>query len=134
MGYIRISSFNEQTEDGLKKAIADISKQIPQDKLAGYVLDLRNNPGGLLDQAVDVSGTFLARGEVVSTRGRSPEETQRYTAKGGDITKGKKLVVLINGGSASASEIVAGAFPYHKRANTHGDPPVRQGTGAKGHP
>ena len=112
--------FNEQTEDGLKKAIADISKQIPQDKLAGYVLDLRNNPGGLLDQAVDVSGTFLARGEVVSTRGRSPEETQRYTAKGGDITKGKKLVVLINGGSASASEIVAGALHDHKRATLIG--------------
>jgi carboxyl-terminal processing protease len=120
IGYIRISSFNEQTEDGLKKAIADISKQIPQDKLAGYVLDLRNNPGGLLDQAVDVSGTFLARGEVVSTRGRSPEETQRYTAKGGDITKGKKLVVLINGGSASASEIVAGALHDHKRATLIG--------------
>jgi carboxyl-terminal processing protease len=104
----------------LKKAIVDISKQIPQDKLAGYVLDLRNNPGGLLDQAVDVSGTFLARGEVVSTRGRSPEETQRYTAKGGDITKGKKLVVLINGGSASASEIVAGALHDHKRATLIG--------------
>src|ERR1700742_1325668 len=120
IGYIRISSFNEQTEDGLKNAITDILKQIPQDKLAGYILDLRNNPGGLLDQAVDVSGTFLARGEVVSTRGRSPEETQRYTAKGGDITKGKKLIVLINGGSASASEIVAGALHDHKRATLIG--------------
>jgi len=120
IGYIRISSFNEQTEDGLKNAIAEISKQIPQDKLDGYVLDLRNNPGGLLDQAVDVSSTFLQRGEVVSTRGRSPDETQRYTAKGGDMTKGKKLVVLINGGSASASEIVAGALHDHKRATLIG--------------
>jgi carboxyl-terminal processing protease len=120
IGYIRISSFNEQTEDGLKKAISDISKQIPQDKLAGYILDLRNNPGGLLDQAVSVSGTFMARGEVVSTRGRTPEETQRYTAKGGDLTKGKPLVVLINGGSASASEIVAGALHDHKRATLIG--------------
>jgi carboxyl-terminal processing protease len=120
IGYIRISSFNEQTEDGLKKAISEISKQIPQDKLAGYILDLRNNPGGLLDQAVSVSGTFMARGEVVSTRGRTPEETQRYTAKGGDLTKGKPLVVLINGGSASASEIVAGALHDHKRATLIG--------------
>jgi len=120
IGYIRISSFNEQTTDGLKKAIADITKQIPQDKLSGYVVDLRNNPGGLLDQAVSVTGTFLARGEVVSTRGRSPEETQRYAAKTGDLTKGKPLVVLINGGSASASEIVAGALHDHKRATLIG--------------
>lgn len=120
IGYIRISSFNEQTEDGLKNAITEISKQIPQDKLDGYVLDLRNNPGGLLDQAVDVSSTFLPRGEVVSTRGRNPDETQRYTAKGGDMTKGKKLVVLVNGGSASASEIVAGALHDHKRATLVG--------------
>jgi len=75
IGYVRISAFNEQTTDGLKKAIADISKQIPPEKLAGYVVDLRNNPGGLLDQAVSVSAAFMARGEVVSTRGRSPEET-----------------------------------------------------------
>jgi carboxyl-terminal processing protease len=120
IGYIRISSFNEQTTDGLHKAVADIMKEIPQDKLAGYVLDLRNNPGGLLDQAVSVSGTFLARGEVVSTRGRTPEETQRYSARTGDMTKGKPLVVLINGGSASASEIVAGALHDHKRATLIG--------------
>jgi carboxyl-terminal processing protease len=120
IGYIRISSFNEQTTDGLRKAIGDISKQIPQDKLAGYVVDLRNNPGGLLDQAVSVSGAFMARGEVVSTRGRSPEETQRYAARTGDMTKGKPLVVLINGGSASASEIVAGALHDHKRATLIG--------------
>jgi carboxyl-terminal processing protease len=120
IGYIRITSFNEQTTDGLRKAITEISKEIPQDKLAGYVVDLRNNPGGLLDQAVSVSSTFMNRGEVVSTRGRLPEETQRFTARGGDLTKGKPLVVLINGGSASASEIVAGALHDHKRATLIG--------------
>jgi carboxyl-terminal processing protease len=120
IGYIRISSFNEQTTEGLHKAIADIGKQIPADKLAGYVVDLRNNPGGLLDQAVSVAGTFMARGEVVSTRGRTPEETQRFTARTGDLTKGKPLIVLINGGSASASEIVAGALHDHKRATLIG--------------
>ncbi|MCG2628452.1 S41 family peptidase [Bradyrhizobium sp. WYCCWR 13023] len=120
VGYIRVTSFNEQTTDGLKKAIASISKDIPQDKLVGYVMDLRNNPGGLLDQAVSVSSAFLQRGEVVSTRGRNPEETQRFTAHGGDLTKGKPLVVLVNGGSASASEIVAGALHDHKRATIIG--------------
>ena len=120
IGYIRVTSFNEQTTDGLHKAISDIEKQIPAEKLAGFVLDLRNNPGGLLDQAVSVSSSFLARGEVVSTRGRNPEETQRFTARGGDLTKGKPLVVLVNGGSASASEIVAGALHDHKRATLIG--------------
>ncbi|ETR79189.1 peptidase S41 [Afipia sp. P52-10] len=120
IGYIRVTSFTEQTTDELRKAIADINKQIPADKLAGYVLDLRNNPGGLLDQAVSVTSAFLARGEVVSTRGRQPEETQRFVARGGDLTKGKKLVVLINGGSASAAEIVAGALHDHKRATLIG--------------
>jgi carboxyl-terminal processing protease len=120
IGYVRITTFNEQTTDGLRKAIADISKQIPPEKLAGYVVDLRNNPGGLLDQAVSVSAAFMARGEVVSTRGRSAEETQRYTARSGDLTKGKPLVVLINGGSASASEIVAGALHDYKRATLIG--------------
>jgi carboxyl-terminal processing protease len=119
IGYIRISSFSEQTGDELKKAVADISKQIPSN-LAGYVVDLRNNPGGLLDQAVSVSSVFLARGEVVSTRGRRPEETQRFVARGGDLTKGKPVVVLINGGSASAAEIVAGALHDHKRATLIG--------------
>jgi carboxyl-terminal processing protease len=120
IGYIRVSSFNEQTTDELKSAISDISKQVPSEKLDGYVVDLRNNPGGLLDQAVSVSSAFMARGEVVSTRGRTPEETQRFTAHGGDLTKGKPLVVLINGGSASASEIVAGALHDHKRATLIG--------------
>jgi carboxyl-terminal processing protease len=120
IGYIRITSFNEQTTDGLHKAIADIGKEIPAEKLAGYVVDLRNNPGGLLDQAVTVASTFLPRGEIVSTRGRNPEETQRFTARGGDLTKGKPLIVLVNGGSASASEIVAGALHDHKRATLVG--------------
>lgn len=120
IGYIRITDFNEQTTEGLRKAITDISKQIPPEKLAGYVVDLRNNPGGLLDQAVSVSAAFMARGEVVSTRGRTPEETQRFTARTGDLIKGKPLVVLINGGSASASEIVAGALHDHKRATLIG--------------
>jgi carboxyl-terminal processing protease len=120
IGYIRVTSFNEQTTEGLHKAIADIQKEIPQEKLAGYVVDLRNNPGGLLDQAVSVSSTFLPRGEVVSTRGRNPEETQRFSAHGGDLIKGKPLVVLINGGSASASEIVSGALHDHKRATLIG--------------
>ncbi|NPU64242.1 S41 family peptidase [Bradyrhizobium sp. 83012] len=120
IGYIRITSFNEQTTESLRKAVASISREIPQEKLAGFVVDLRNNPGGLLDQAVSVSSTFLPRGEVVSTRGRNPEETQRFTARGGDLTKGKPLVVLINGGSASASEIVAGALHDHKRATLVG--------------
>jgi carboxyl-terminal processing protease len=120
IGYIRITSFNEQTTEALRKAIADVSKEIPPEKLAGYVVDLRNNPGGLLDQAVSVTSSLMARGEVVSTRGRTPEETQRFTARGGDLTKGKPMVVLINGGSASASEIVAGALHDHKRATLIG--------------
>ena len=120
VGYIRIPAFDEQTGAGLKKAINDISRQLPADKLAGYVLDLRNNPGGLLDQAVAVSSAFLPRGEIVSTRGRNAEETQRFSARSGDLTKGKPLVVLINGGSASASEIVAGALHDHKRATLIG--------------
>src|SRR5260370_21568758 len=89
IGYIRISSFNEQTTDGLRKAICDISKQIPPEKLAGYVVDLRNNPGALLDQAVSLSRAFMARREVVSTRRRTPYETQRFTARGSDLTNGK---------------------------------------------
>src|SRR5690242_12537153 len=120
VGFIRISQFNEQTSEGLKKAISDITTQLGKDKLKGYVLDLRNNPGGLLDQAISVSDAFLERGEIVSTRGRNPEETQRYSARPGDLTNGKPVIVLINGGSASASEIVAGALQDHKRATILG--------------
>jgi len=120
IGYIRVTQFNEQTSDGLRKAISDITAQIQNDKLKGYVLDLRNNPGGLLDQAISVSDAFLERGEIVSTRGRNAEETQRYSARAGDLTKNKPIIVLINGGSASASEIVAGALQDHKRATILG--------------
>ena len=120
IGYIRITTFNEQTTEGLKKEIANLQSQIGEDKVKGYILDLRNNPGGLLEEAVTVSDTFLDRGEIVSTRGRNPEETQRRVAHPGDLTKGKPLIVLINGGSASASEIVAGALQDHKRATLVG--------------
>jgi carboxyl-terminal processing protease len=120
VGYIRLTQFTEQTASGLKEAISDIAAKVSNDKLKGYILDLRNNPGGLLDQAISVSSAFLQRGEVVSTRGRNPEEDQRYVAHGGDLTKGKPLIVLINGGSASASEIVAGALQDHKRATLVG--------------
>jgi carboxyl-terminal processing protease len=120
VGFVRISQFNEQTSEGLKKAIADITAQVGKDKLKGYILDLRNNPGGLLDQAISVSDAFLERGEIVSTRGRNPEETQRYSARPGDLTGGKPVIVLTNGGSASASEIVAGALQDHKRATILG--------------
>ena len=116
VGYIRLSGFTEQTQVGLDKAIKDLKAKIGADKIKGYVIDLRNNPGGLLDQAVSVSDTFLDRGEIVSTRSRRAEETQRYNAKPGDATDGKPLVVLINDGSASASEIVAGALQDHGRA------------------
>jgi carboxyl-terminal processing protease len=120
VGYIRITQFNEQTTENLKKALTDLQAKIPADKLRGYVVDLRNNPGGLLDQAISVSDAFLERGEIVSTRGRNAEETQRFSARSGDLTKGKPIIVLINGGSASASEIVAGALQDHKRATLIG--------------
>jgi carboxyl-terminal processing protease len=119
IGYIRMPGFNEQTADGLEKAVRDLKKQIGPG-IKGYVLDLRNNPGGLLDQAIQVSDDFLTSGEVVSTRGRRAEDTQRYDAKPGDITDGKPIVVLINGGTASASEIVSGALQDHKRATILG--------------
>src|SRR4051794_36135663 len=120
IGYLRVTQFNEQTFEALRAAIDKISGEVGQDKLKGYVIDLRNNPGGLLDQAIMVSDAFLERGEIVSTRGRNAEETQRFNAKAGDLAKGKPLVVLINGGSASASEIVAGALQDHKRATVMG--------------
>jgi carboxyl-terminal processing protease len=119
IGYIRLPGFNEQTADGMEKAVRDLKKQIGPG-IRGYVLDLRNNPGGLLDQAIQVSDDFLNAGEIVSTRGRHPEDTQRYDAKGGDVTDGKPVVVLINGGTASASEIVSGALQDHKRATIIG--------------
>lgn len=114
-GYIRITTFSQNTEPGLKKAIAEIKKELGN-ALIGYVLDLRNNPGGLLDQAIAVSDTFLDKGEIVSTRGRHEEDTKRDNATPGDLAEGLPIVVLINGGSASASEIVSGALQDHKRA------------------
>jgi len=120
VGYIRISSFSEDTAEGLKTAMTKIQDEIPGDKLKGYVLDLRNNPGGLLDQSIQVVNDFIDHGEIVSTRGRNADETMRYNAHAGDLSKGKPVVVLINGGSASASEIVSGALQDHKRATLIG--------------
>jgi carboxyl-terminal processing protease len=119
VGYIRMPGFNQQTAPGLERAVRELKRQIGPG-IKGYVLDLRNNPGGLLDQAIQVSDDFLPGGEIVSTRGRRPDDTQRYDAKGGDITEGKKVVVLINAGTASASEIVSGALQDHKRATIVG--------------
>ena len=115
IGYIRITTFNEQAEEGVIEALDEFEAELGDD-LQGIVLDLRNNPGGLLDQAIDVSDIFLDQGEIVSTRGRRPDSTQRFNARAGDLVKGLPLVVLINGGSASASEIVAGALQDHRRA------------------
>jgi carboxyl-terminal processing protease len=120
VGYIRVTQFNAQTTDALKQVINDLNSKLGADKIRGYILDLRNNPGGLLDQAISVSETFLEKGEIVSTRGRKPEETQRFNARHGAMIKGKPLIVLINGGSASASEIVAGALQDQKRATLIG--------------
>jgi len=120
VGYLRVISFTEKTYDDLEKAIKKIKTDVPADKLKGYVLDLRLNPGGLLDQAINVSDAFLQRGEVVSTRGRNPDETRRFNATAGDLTDGKPVIVLINGGSASASEIVAGALQDLRRATVVG--------------
>ena len=115
VGYLRITSFTEQTESGLIKYIKKIKEEL-DNKQIGFVLDLRSNPGGLLKQSVKVSDIFLEQGEIVSTRGRNKEDILRYRAKKGDRINGQPLIVLINGGSASASEIVAGALQDHKRA------------------
>ena len=119
VAYIKVTTFNEQTHANLVKAIEEAKKTIGKD-LKGYIIDLRNNPGGLLDQAIAVSDDFLEHGAIVLTKGRNNEETQRAQAHPGDKTDGKKVVVLINGGSASASEIVAGALQDHKRATVIG--------------
>ncbi|MCI0599590.1 MAG: S41 family peptidase [Beijerinckiaceae bacterium] len=128
IGYIRITQFNEQTFEEVRKAIQKFQTTIPAAKFKGYILDLRNNPGGLLDQSIAVVNCFLDRGEIVSTRGRNPEETMRYNARPGELSKGKPVVVLINGGSASASEIVAGALQDHKRATILGTRSFGKGT------
>ena len=118
--YVRISSFSENTYDGLKLTLDKYTQQIGADKVQGIIVDLRNNPGGLLDQAIAVSDAFLTQGEVVSTRGRHADETQRFNARPGDLANGKPLIVLVNGGSASASEIVAGALQDQRRATILG--------------
>jgi carboxyl-terminal processing protease len=119
VAYIRVTTFNEQTTENMQKAIDDLKTKLGPN-LKGYILDLRNNPGGLLDQAISVSDAFLDQGAIVLTRGRNLEETQRSNARPGDITDGKKMIVLVNGGSASASEIVAGALQDHHRATVVG--------------
>ena len=121
VGYIRITQFTEKTASGLHSVMDRIKSQASGDKLKGYVIDLRNNPGGLLDQSIEVVNTFVDKGEIVSTRGRNPDDAQRFSARAGENqSEGKPVVVLINGGSASASEIVAGALQDHKRATLIG--------------
>ncbi len=127
VAYIRISSFTEDTDQTIEKSLKKLKKEA-KNKLKGVVLDVRNNPGGLLDQAVNVSDLFLDKGEIVSTRSRNPEDTVKYTAKDGDIAKGLPMVVLINDGSASASEIVAGALQDHKRAIILGEKSFGKGS------
>jgi carboxyl-terminal processing protease len=119
IAYIRITNFSEQTEDGLERAVDQTRSKIGS-RLRGVIIDLRNNPGGLLDQAIAVSDAFLDQGEIVSTRGRRPGDTQRYSARSGQMMQGVPIVVLINEGSASASEIVAGALQDQKRARLVG--------------
>ncbi len=116
VGYLKINSFTERTFEDLQAAVDNIRKEVPDDQLKGFVLDLRLNPGGLLDQAVSVSDAFLDRGEIVSTRGRDSKDVTRFDSRAGDLIDGKPLIVMVNGGSASASEIVAGALQDHKRA------------------
>jgi carboxyl-terminal processing protease len=120
VGYIRISQLNEQTTDRLKKAIDGLKDKLGANRIKGLVIDLRNNPGGLLNQAASVTDTFLGRGEIVSIRDRDPVGMQRFNAKDGDLTNGKPLMVLINGGTAAGSEIVAGALQDHRRATILG--------------
>jgi carboxyl-terminal processing protease len=127
IAYLRVTAFNEQTEANLRTAIEDLQSQLGP-SLKGVVLDLRNNPGGLLEQAVAVADVFLDRGEIVSTRGRRAENIQRFNARRGDLVDGRPMVVLINGGSASASEIVAGALQDHDRAIVMGTPSFGKGS------
>jgi carboxyl-terminal processing protease len=120
VGYIRLSQFNENTTTALREGIARIEREIGPDRLKGYVLDMRNNPGGLLDQAVTVTEAFIGHGTVVTIRGRNAGEVQGFDAKGAELTAGKPIVVLVNGGTASAAEIVAGALQDYHRATILG--------------
>lgn len=128
VGYIRITQFSEHTFEDLEGAINELKAQIPEDELKGFVIDVRNNPGGRFDQAIAVSDAFLDRGEIVSTRSRNEGDSQRYNARSGDLLDGKPIVVLVNGGSASASEIVAGALRDHARATVLGSTSFGKGT------
>lgn len=128
VGYIRITSFSENVGANAAKEIERITKEVGGNKLKGFVLDLRNDPGGLLNEAIDVSDIFLEGGEIVSTRGRHEDDSQKYSATAGDLTNGAPLVVLINGGSASASEIVSGALQDHKRAVIMGEKSFGKGS------
>ena len=125
IGYIRLTSFNENSDDQIKKKVKEFKKN---KKIEGYILDLRNNPGGLLGQAIKISDFFLDDGEIVSTKGRKKNENQKWFAREGDIINGKALIVLINKGSASASEIVAGALKDHKRAVLVGEKSYGKGS------
>ena len=127
IGYIRLNTFSQQTTPGLVKAVQGFKKDLG-DKLQGIVLDLRNNPGGLLGQAIKISDFFLDDGEIVSTKGRKKNENQKWFAREGDIINGKAMIVLINKGSASASEIVAGALKDHKRAVLVGEKSYGKGS------
>jgi carboxyl-terminal processing protease len=128
VGYIRLSQFNEQSFDGTKEAIRSLETQLGTDKIKGYVLDLRKNQGGLLDQAIAVSDIFLDRGAVVTTRGRTPDDTQKFNARPGDSTNGKPVIVLIDGGTAAAAEIVAAALQDNRRATVLGTRSYGNGT------
>jgi carboxyl-terminal processing protease len=130
VGYIRIAKFNNLTAEGLQKALEDLSNRIPANRLRGYILDLRNNPGGVFEQALSVSSAFLTSGVIVTTRGRNPEDNRLFTAAATskDLGNGRPLIVLINGGSASAAEIVAGALQDRKRATVLGTRSFGKGT------
>ena len=128
VGILRISKFSEKTFDDLAAGIADIKQEIGAEKVRGYIIDLRNNPGGLLTQAVAVSDAFLDKGEIVSTRGRDQQSADRYNAQVGDLADGKPIVVLVNGGSASASEIVSGALQDHRRGIVVGEKTFGKGS------
>jgi carboxyl-terminal processing protease len=128
VGYIRIPQFNDQTTTQLREAIISLQSKVSDTRFKGFIIDLRNNPGGPLDQAISVTDAFIERGEIVSTRGRNANESQRFNARPGDLTRAKPIIVLINGGSAGASEIVAGALQDHKRATIIGTRSAGGGT------
>ena len=128
IAYIRLTTFNSQTTKNLKKAFNALPAEIGKNNLAGFIIDLRNNPGGLLREAISVSDTMLDRGEIVSTRGRNEDDSSRFSARRGDMARGLPIVVMINGGSASASEIVAGALQDHHRAVIMGTPSFGKGS------